>query len=128
LSGDPNHLHRLFLNLLHNAIKHSPPLHQILVRADRDSTGANVVIDVIDCGDGFPEQAIPHVFERFYRADPSRCRYGVESGSGLGLAIAKQIVELHQGSISAMNCPDTGGGQVQVKLPLNQLKLDHAGH
>jgi len=128
LSGDPNHLHRLFLNLLHNAIKHSPPLHQILVRADRDSTGANVVIDVIDCGDGFPEQAIPHVFERFYRADPSRCRYGVESGSGLGLAIAKQIVELHQGSISAMNCPDTGGAQVQVKLPLNQLKLDHAGH
>ncbi len=128
LSGDPTRLYRLFLNLLDNAIKHSPSLQQIMVRADTDSAGANLVIDVIDCGDGFPETAIPHVFERFYRGDPARCRYGAEGGSGLGLAIAKQIVQLHQGSISVMNHPETGGGQVRVILPLDRLKLNHAGH
>jgi Signal transduction histidine kinase len=128
LSGDPTRLYRLFLNLLDNAIKHSPSQQQIMVQADQDSTGANLVIDVIDCGDGFPEAAIPHVFERFYRADPARCWYGSEGGSGLGLAIAKQIVQLHRGSISVMNHPETGGGQVRVSLPLDRLKLNHAGH
>jgi len=128
LLGDPTRLYRLFLNLLDNAIKHSPSLQEILVKAETNSTGAELVIDVIDCGDGFPEAAIPHVFERFYRADPARCRYGAEGGSGLGLAIAKQIVQLHQGSISIMNHPETGGGQVRVILPLDRLKLNHAGH
>ncbi len=128
LSGDPTRLYRLFLNLLHNAIKHSPSLHHILVRGDTDSTGTTAVIDIIDCGTGFPEQAMPHVFERFYRSDPSRHCHGGEGGSGLGLAIAKQIVQLHHGSISVMNSPETGGAQVQVRLPIHQLELNHAGH
>ncbi len=128
LSGDPTRLYRLFLNLLHNAIKHSPSLQHILVRGDTDSTGTTAVIDIIDCGTGFPEQAIPHVFERFYCGDPSHHCHGVEGGTGLGLAIAKQIVQLHHGSISVMNSPETGGAQVQVRLPIHQLKLNHAGH
>ncbi|MEE3716138.1 HAMP domain-containing sensor histidine kinase [Tumidithrix elongata RA019] len=79
-----------------------------------------VEIDVIDAGSGFPEEAIPHVFERFYRIDQSRSRSVVtdRGGSGLGLAIAYQIVQLHHGTIQASNHPETGGAWIKVMLPL----------
>ncbi|CAN1210423.1 histidine kinase [Tumidithrix helvetica PCC 7403] len=79
-----------------------------------------VEIDVIDAGSGFPEEAIPHVFERFYRIDQSRSRSVVtdRGGSGLGLAIAHQIVQLHQGTIHVSNHPETGGAWIKVALPL----------
>lgn len=115
INGDQERLGRLFLNLLDNSIRHSPALQQILVTASAET--GEVVIDVIDCGSGFSPEILGHVFERFYRGDPSRCRY-TQGGSGLGLSIAQQIVHLHGGQIQAMNHPDTGGAQVRVCLPL----------
>lgn len=78
----------------------------------------NLVIETIDAGDGFPEESLPHIFERFYRVDASRTRSGLErGGSGLGLAIAHQIVQLHKGAIAAKNHPETGGAWITITLP-----------
>jgi two-component system phosphate regulon sensor histidine kinase PhoR len=116
---------RLFLNLLDNSIKHSPALQQILVTASLGDD--RVVVDVIDCGQGFPPECVGRVFERFYRGAPSPCRFTSEQGgSGLGLAIAQQIVELHHGQIQAMNNQDTGGAQVRVILPLSPPNVKNA--
>jgi two-component system, OmpR family, phosphate regulon sensor histidine kinase PhoR len=120
---DAARIHRLLVNLLDNSIKFSAPQQPISVQVQVEDDA--VGLDVIDRGSGFPEAALPHVFERFYRADPSRSRIPnegsqpdfVPGGSGLGLAIARQIVEMHQGTISASNHPD-GGAWLQVKLPI----------
>jgi two-component system phosphate regulon sensor histidine kinase PhoR len=125
LRGDRDRLVRLFLNLLDNSIKHSPALQQILVTASLGDD--RVVVDVIDCGQGFPPECVGRVFERFYRGAPSPCRFTSEQGgSGLGLAIAQQIVELHHGQIQAMNNQDTGGAQVRVILPLSPPNVKNA--
>jgi signal transduction histidine kinase len=74
----------------------------------------SVAISVEDSGPGVPPEHLPHLFERFWRGDPSRSRR--TGGSGLGMAIAKQIVEAHSGHIQAENAP-RGGLRVTVKLP-----------
>ena len=79
-----------------------------------------LLLDVFDCGDGFLEKDLPHVFERFYRSDTSRTRSGdpaISNGTGLGLSIVQKIVESHQGKVQAKNHPDTGGAWLQVWLP-----------
>jgi len=181
---DQARFHRLLVNLLDNSIKYSPWHHPICVTVslqpaqtahsqnasppNASESYAAVRLDVIDYGSGFPEKDLPHVFERFYRADPSRARLTVQpsgvqasgvqasgvqasevrasgisskpsskvasfnstranspngaegqiqGGSGLGLAIARQIVEVHQGSIQASNHPETGGAWLQVRIP-----------
>jgi len=73
-----------------------------------------VEIRVMDDGEGIPQEALPFVFERFYRADRSRAR--AEGGTGLGLAIARNLVELHGGQIEAGNRPQ-GGAELRVRLP-----------
>jgi two-component system phosphate regulon sensor histidine kinase PhoR len=125
---DESRIYRLLLNLLDNSIKHSPSLQCITIIATVINTGsnigtnigvdANLVIETIDAGDGFPEESLPHIFERFYRVDASRTRSGLErGGSGLGLAIAHQIVQLHKGAIAAKNHPETGGAWITITLP-----------
>jgi two-component system phosphate regulon sensor histidine kinase PhoR len=126
---DESRLYRVLLNLLDNSIKYSPTGGAIAVKAkiippSEPQIPQQVHLEIIDSGTGFPEESIPHVFERFYRADSSRTRhFGAgharfpSSGSGLGLAIVRQIVEAHQGSISASNHPETGGAWLQVWLP-----------
>jgi len=90
-----------------------------------------VMLDVIDQGAGFPPQSLLYVFDRFYRADPSRTREAMgnlgsssnppyTSSCGLGLAIVKQIVNAHQGTVEAKNHPLTGGAWIRVHLPLKQ--------
>ena len=96
--GEPDRIQRAVSNLLENAVKWSPPGGAIEV-ALRDG-----VLSVRDHGAGFTQDDLPHVFERFYRADRAR---GMP-GSGLGLAIVKQAAEAHGGTVEALNAP--GGG------------------
>ncbi|MFZ0394499.1 MAG: ATP-binding protein [Terracidiphilus sp.] len=100
-------------NLLLNAVQHSPAGGSVEVEvAARDR---HVWLTVRDRGEGVPADVLPHVFERFYRGDPSRAR--ATGGSGLGLAIVKGVVDRAGGSISIENCAD-GGARVTVRLPM----------
>ncbi len=124
IRADEARMHRVFLNLLDNSLKYSPPHSIIRIETARqEHSKPRIQIDLIDAGEGFPEDAIAHIFDRFYRADPSRSRHvqGQEatqltSGSGLGLAIVRQIVEAHQGTVRAQNHPN-GGAWLQLVLP-----------
>ncbi|HEV7572179.1 MAG TPA: ATP-binding protein [Thermoanaerobaculia bacterium] len=112
--GDASRLQQVFWNLLSNAVKFTPPGGIVRVRlADRDA--ANVVLTVEDTGEGIPSEFLPQVFERFRQAATSaRGR----SGLGLGLAIAKELVEMHGGSIAATSGGRATGSTFTVTLPL----------
>lgn len=105
IRGEPDRMHRAISNLLDNAIKWSPAGGVIDLEL-RDGT-----LTVRDRGPGFAAADLPHVFERFYRADDSR---GMP-GSGLGLAIVRQAAEAHGGSVEAANAPG-GGAQLRVRF------------
>jgi signal transduction histidine kinase len=107
--GDPDKLAQLFLNLLDNAIKHSPRGATVRVRGER--VDGTVVVRVRDAGSGLPQGAQTRLFQRFYRGDNAQ-----RNGAGLGLAIAQAIAQAHGGSISAANV-DGGGAEFAVKLP-----------
>jgi two-component system sensor histidine kinase MtrB len=81
---------------------------------DGDGDGPRLTVQVRDHGDGLPASAIPHLFDRFYKADTARAR---SEGSGLGLAIAWENVRLHGGRIDAGNHPG-GGALFTVSLPV----------
>ena len=114
VTADADLLSQVWLNLLHNAIKFTPPSGTI--RAELHRQGDQAVFALTDSGPGILPADQPHVFERFYKADKSRERSG-ESGSGLGLSIAQKIVAMHKGTIS-FDCPSTGGTTFTVSLPL----------
>jgi two-component system OmpR family sensor kinase len=96
--------------LVDNALKYSPPGAPVNVRLSGGPDSA--LIEVADNGPGIAPEHLPHVFERFYRADPART---AGAGSGLGLAIAKAIVDAHHGSISISSSPS--GAVVRVRIP-----------
>lgn len=111
-ANDPA-LRRLILLLLDNAVKYTPAGGRITVSVGSDPAGATVAVR--DTGIGIPDAALPHVFERFYRADESRNRDG--GGTGLGLSIAKWIAERHHASLEAESV--FGEGSVfRVRFPL----------
>ena len=97
--GDREQLHRVMNNLIGNAVKYRGDKEQgdIVIRLTEDER--MVLVAVEDNGQGIPENALPFIFERFYRADASR--NSGKGGSGLGLAIAKKIIEEHGGTITA---------------------------
>lgn len=139
LEADESRLYRVFLNILDNSIKYSPPEQiirtEINILPQIDDNFERVEISIIDSGPGFPESDLPHVFERLFRGDPSRTRQspvaikeGIhrskddasiasKTGSGLGLAIVRQIVLAHGGYVTASNHPTTGGALLKIELP-----------
>jgi two-component system, OmpR family, sensor histidine kinase ResE len=93
---DPDRIEQVLTNLIDNAIRHVPESASVLISGKSDERG--LYIEVSDQGPGIPEEDLPFLFERFYKADKSRTR-GV-SGTGLGLAIAKNIIDAHRGNIA----------------------------
>ena len=96
LMGDESSLSHLFWILIDNAVKYTPPDGSIEVKLA--SASGQAVVTVKDNGVGIAEADLPFIFERFFRADPSRSQV---DGSGLGLAIAKWIAEVHHSRLSA---------------------------
>ncbi|MDI5970146.1 HAMP domain-containing sensor histidine kinase [Streptomyces sp. SL13] len=122
---DPRRLDVVMANLIGNALKHGGAPVRVTVRtapvsdrvreaAGADGTGRELVIRVADNGPGIPEDVLPHVFDRFYKADASRAR---SEGSGLGLSIATENARIHHGFITAANRPG-GGAEFTLRLPI----------
>jgi heavy metal sensor kinase len=102
--GDAQWLERLLLNLLDNAIKFTPGGGLIFVRVDCE--GQDAVLEVRDTGIGIAPEAIPHLFERFFRGDPARSAEG--EGAGLGLSLVKWIADRHGAVVSVDSRPNEG--------------------
>jgi len=111
-ANDPA-LRRLLLLLVDNAVKYTPAGGRITVSLGRDPQGA--IVAVRDTGIGIPDSALPHVFERFYRADESRNRDA--GGAGLGLSIAKWIADRHNASLEAESVVGQGS-TFRVRFPI----------
>ncbi len=103
LVGNTDHLVRLFLNLLDNALKYTPTGGSVTFTARRASDHVSVTVQ--DTGAGIPAEHVPHLFERFYRVEADRQYRG---GSGLGLAIVQQIVREHGGTITVTSTVNVG--------------------
>ncbi|MDN0195356.1 HAMP domain-containing sensor histidine kinase [Streptomyces sp. S.PNR 29] len=112
---DPRRLDVILANLIGNALKHGGSPVRVSVREADDS----VVIQVRDHGPGIPEDVLPHVFDRFYKASASRPR---SEGSGLGLSIALENAHIHGGEITAANSPE-GGAVFTLRLPRDASAL-----
>ncbi|KAF0994686.1 ATP-binding protein [Geobacillus sp. TFV-3] len=104
ITCDPDRIEQVLTNLIDNAIRHTESGGTVRLIAERSGDG--VTIHVQDSGSGIPEEDLPFVFERFYKADKARTRG--RSGTGLGLAIAKNIVEAHKGFITVHSKPNEG--------------------
>jgi two-component system OmpR family sensor kinase len=113
VEGDPSRLKQVVVNLLDNAIRYTAAGGCISVRAARQ--GQWGTLTVVDNGVGIPQESLPHVFERFYRADKARTRYS--GGAGLGLSIVKAICTAHRGDIEIYSAEGIGT-TVTVRLPL----------
>jgi two-component system phosphate regulon sensor histidine kinase PhoR len=114
IQADPTRLQEVLYNLLDNAVKYSQPNSKIRLQAiTRDG---QVIVSVSDTGIGIPDNDLPRIFERFYRADKARSRE--MGGTGLGLSIVKHITELHGGQVQAKS--ELGKGTtISIVLPIN---------
>jgi signal transduction histidine kinase len=112
VDADLSRVRQLLLILIDNALTHTPLGGEVSVGVIRQNGRAHVT--VTDTGEGIPTSDLPHIFERFYRADKARTREN--GGSGLGLAIAKWIVEAHKGDI-AVTSAEGRGTEVAISLP-----------
>jgi signal transduction histidine kinase len=104
VNGDPEKLTRMILNLIENAIKYTPEGSTITLSLFRDGDWARM--EVADNGVGIAPEHLPHIFDRFYRADRARSRN--KGGTGLGLAIVKGIAEQHGGDVIVTSDPGKG--------------------
>jgi two-component system phosphate regulon sensor histidine kinase PhoR len=120
LTGDPDKLKQMLINLVENAIKYTPEKGCVTVEACNASDpegGDMIAFNIMDNGIGIPRQNIPRLFERFYRVDKARSRK--IGGTGLGLAIVKHIVILFNGEIEVQS--ELGRGTTfTVTLPVKQ--------
>lgn len=108
LDADPHRLHQVLANLVSNASTQMPDGGTLTLNVRQEQ--ATVVIEVSDTGAGIPVDRLEHIFERFVKA-------GDSAGTGLGLSIARDLVEAHEGSITAANRPE-GGAVFTIRLPL----------
>jgi signal transduction histidine kinase len=111
----------MLLNLLDNAIKHTPAGGQI--RLSLEQHDSKYAITVVDSGSGVPAESQPHIFRRFYRADKARSRSGAldGGGAGLGLSIAQWIAEAHDGSLELARSDETGSAFI-ASFPLSSAR------
>jgi signal transduction histidine kinase len=117
LWGDRQRLAQVLENLLDNALRHTPSGGHVTLAVT--SVGAEVVFTVADDGEGVAAEHLPHLFERFYRADSARGRD--RGGAGIGLAIAKALTEAHGGRISATSRGPGTGTTFTVAVPMKPL-------
>jgi two-component system, OmpR family, sensor kinase len=116
VEGNPDELHRMVLNLLDNAARHTPPGARIELRLRRRD--ADALVEVADDGPGIPEELRGQVFDRFVRGDgPADTAVG--PGSGLGLAIVRAVAASHGGSVEVA-ASGSGGALFRIRLPLNR--------
>jgi two-component system sensor histidine kinase BaeS len=101
------------VNLIGNALRHTPDGGSICVRVM--SRGSSISVEVADTGEGIAAEDVPHIFDRFYRGEPSRSQE--TGGTGLGLAISRAIVEAHGGHITAER-NEPRGARFIFELPL----------
>jgi signal transduction histidine kinase len=114
--GDRARLLQCLQNLLNNAFRHTPAGGRINLSL---ATQADLIqMNITDTGSGIPGEHLPHVFDRFYRADPARTRQ--TGGSGLGLAVTRAIIANHGGEIAAQSDGEGKGSRFTVKLPTEQ--------
>jgi two-component system OmpR family sensor kinase len=115
VEGDEDKLLSVFINLLDNAIKYSDDhsLIRVVLKAGKDFAE----VAIIDKGVGIAPEDLPHIFDRFYRADKSRSSDGTHRGTGLGLSISKYLVEAHSGTIS-IRSEKGEGTTATVRLPI----------
>ncbi len=114
LDADLQRLEQALQNVASNALRHTPDGGRLELRGE--AVDDKVRISVRDTGPGIPPEHLPHIFDRFYKADASRTATGAVSGSGLGLSIVRAIVERHGGTVAASNAPD-GGAIFEFLLP-----------
>lgn len=119
LDIDRDRITQVVVNLLGNALKHTPKNGKVTVNIKNEGKSAG--LSFLDTGSGIDQQKLPYVFERFYRADESRTRD--EGGAGLGLSIAKGFVEVHGGTIKVKST-NGEGTQFDVILPLSNDRRD----
>lgn len=115
LNSDPARLQQIFLNLLSNAIKFNRPGGEVWVRIHKTPDGNCAVFDVEDTGIGIPAELLNNLFTPFYQVDDTYSRK--EQGTGLGLSVVKQLVELHDGSVSVKSTPGKGS-TFTISLPI----------
>lgn len=111
--ADSARLTQALMNLVRNAITHTPTGGLVSIALTFGSDPDTMAVTVSDTGDGISDEDLPHIFERFYRADTARARD--TGGFGLGLSIVRDMVEAMGGAVSARNGPD-GGAQFQITL------------
>ena len=112
VDADPDRLAQVLANLLVNAVEHTPDGGRITVAVTDD--GQRSVVEITDTGAGISPEHLPHVFQRFYRADPARRR---TPGGGIGLTISRAIVQGHGGDLTAASAGVGAGATFTVGLP-----------
>ena len=120
VDGDRARMKQLVVNLLDNAIKYTPNGGSVGLRVGREDSQA--VFEVSDTGIGIPQEALPHVFERFFRVERSRTRE--QGGAGLGLSIVKSICAAHGASVDVQSSPEQGS-RFRIRLPLAASDPEH---
>ena len=115
VEGDPELLRRVVENVIRNTIRYAP--RQTAVEVSLARNNGKAVLDVRDHGPGVPDEALPRLFDAFYRVESDRAR---SSGDiGLGLSIARRAIELHKGAIRARNAQP--GLEIEMELPVSPM-------